>query len=219
MNKTMKKIKTQILCFFMALCMVSPITPSMPVYAASVSDAFNGVKNGEYQNNDAGARMFYQDVLCVLGTDGYAGHNPPFSESEFVSVWSQIYGQINHSVSAYSTLNEYPDIESMVLGILKGDTGGDDAPAEDDATLDWILPLIVPEDFSAKNAAGQVAGLSIVICQQFGIGILLVGMMQLMLAMKNDDPGSKERALKALVTGILLTFIYVMMSWMFTAEW
>lgn len=140
----------------------------------------------------------YVDALFAAGETGEAGIGATAGNSEYFRQF--LIGKI--------TRGEY-DIGEVDT------TGGDQGKTSDDAgNTDWILPLEVLSDYSARNVAGRATGISIVICQQFGIGILLVGMMQLFLSMKDDNAEAKVRAMKSMYAGILLTFIYVTMNFL-----
>lgn len=201
MNKTIKKIKTQILCFLMLFCMFGSALPVM-------------ADGDRYPNDEAGARKFYNEILWQQWADQLPAPDPSYSADDIVKIWDQLYPYVDQSYGAYTSGGFHLPVElvSKISSLLKGDTGDNDKPdtSDDGEGFEWILPLEVLDNFSARNTAGKAAGISMTLCQQFGGAILIVGFMQLFLSFRNDDPGLKERALKCLYTGVFLVGIYAL---------
>lgn len=93
----------------------------------------------------------------------------------------------------------------------KEDDGPHSSDSSDSGWDAWINPLNVPENYAAQNTIEEGAGILIYILQVFGAFATILGFMGVILSMKQDDPGSKQKALMSLIGGlVLLSFAYIL---------
>ena len=65
----------------------------------------------------------------------------------------------------------------------------------------WPAGTYVSND---KETVEYILGILITVCKLFGGAILLWGIVCWVMAMKNEDAGSKQKALMATLTGVIL---------------
>lgn len=79
---------------------------------------------------------------------------------------------------------------------------GDENP--DGGGLSWVEKLSVAGSTDATDTVEYILGILITVCKLFGGAILLWGIVCWVMAMKNEDAGSKQKALMATLTGVIL---------------
>lgn len=138
------------------------------------------------------------------------------SKEDFMKVWADFYAEYRGSDFTDSQLSSYlqQKLQQDIGEEAKKEDEKKPESSDEDVNWDWILPLNVPANFSAKNTAGKAAGLSLVICQQFGLAIFIIGLAGFFLSMKDDNPNLKEKSLRGLLVGAFLVSIYSTMSWL-----
>lgn len=85
-----------------------------------------------------------------------------------------------------------------------GNKHGSSSDKSDEGWDAWINPLEVQENYAAKNTVEHGAGIVIYLCEAFGGLFLIWGFVKFVLAMKDDHPEEKQRAMMMLVTGAFL---------------
>lgn len=85
------------------------------------------------------------------------------------------------------------------VDVAKPDNGN-----EGGGGLAWVLKLTVPGSTDVVETVGTVLGVLLKACEYLGAAVLLWGLICWIMAMKNEDAGSKQKAMMATFTGILL---------------
>ena len=70
--------------------------------------------------------------------------------------------------------------------------------------LDWVVKFSVPAAQDAVKTTGYILGVLLKVCEYIGSAVLLWGIINWVMATKNEDAGSKQKAIMATITGILL---------------
>lgn len=98
---------------------------------------------------------------------------------------------------AYAVISQaasIPVYAEDVEGADPGDTGG----------YAWIEKLAVSGGTDAIDSVEYILGILLKVCELFGGTIMLWGIINWIMAMKNEDAGSKQKAIMATITGIIL---------------
>ena len=70
---------------------------------------------------------------------------------------------------------------------------------------DFEIPEVtINQDMDATNLISQFLGIVIWIAQMVGIFFIIWGAVMLGLALKNDEPESKQKAIMVIVSGVVL---------------
>lgn len=83
--------------------------------------------------------------------------------------------------------------------------GTNDAdPGGGSGGLGWVVKFSVPAAQDAVNTVGYILGVLLKVCEYIGSAVLLWGIINWVMATKNEDAGSKQKAIMATLTGIIL---------------
>lgn len=80
----------------------------------------------------------------------------------------------------------------------------DEDPGSGAGGLGWIVKFSVPAAKDAVDTIGYILGVLLKCCTYLGSAVLLWGIVNWVMAMKSEDAGSKQKAIMATLTGIIL---------------
>lgn len=214
-----KGIKARLLCLLMVLCMVSPVVLSIPAYAAYSED-----RSGAEE-----AYELYKSGYTIANDDWILSMNPSvdpptdYDQTSFIYNWPKIRAYIyQNGEDSFSSLS-FADQAYQMYVATRAVIGNGWKPAEtpdpvepsNPSTSDtedtdwnsWINPLEVPENYAAKNTVEQGAGILLLVCKWFGGAAVIIGLAMLILAMKDERPEPKEKAIHIFFAGLVLLSI------------
>lgn len=219
-----KKIKSKLTIFLMLICMTVSV---LPVFAAYREDSAGAEEAYELYKNGLTLRQSDYTLEVMSNPNAVAPKN--YDQVSFIYNWSKIRAYIyrngedwfNNLSAADKARQMYAATESVIDNGWKPATsdktdepttpGGESSDVIDSDWDAWINPLNVPENYEAQDTIEEGAGILIYICQIFGAFALLAGFMQILLAMKDDNPDAKIKAMMMLGTGAFLAAL----SWTF----
>lgn len=103
---------------------------------------------------------------------------------------------------AYAVISQaacVPVYAADVIGTDSGDDSGDVSGG-----YAWVEKLAVNGGTDAIDSVEYILGVLLKVCELFGGVIMLWGIINWVMAMKNEDAGSKQKAIMATITGIIL---------------
>lgn len=103
---------------------------------------------------------------------------------------------------AYAVISQaacIPVYAADVVGANPGDDSGDVSGG-----YAWVEKLAVNGGTDAIDSVEYILGVLLKVCELFGGVIMLWGIINWVMAMKNEDAGSKQKAIMATITGIIL---------------